>query len=57
MLEVEVVHHFILDSCDAICVDDNVVVIEKVKGLGNIVEFIVQKGGVVVIQGVLCGWE
>jgi hypothetical protein len=31
VLEVEVVHHFVLDSCDAVCVDDDVMVIEEVE--------------------------
>ena len=41
VLEVEVVHCFILDGCDAVHVDDDVVVVKKMKGSDNIVKFVV----------------
>ena len=41
MLEVKVVHHFILDSCNAIHVNNDVMVVEEVKGSDDVVEFIV----------------
>ena len=41
VLEVEIVHCFVLNSCDSICVDDDVVIVEEVEGLDNIVQFII----------------
>ena len=41
MLKVEVIHHVVLDSCDAIYVDNDVVIVEEVEGVDDVVKFIV----------------
>jgi hypothetical protein len=37
----EVGHCFILDGCDAICVDDNVVVVKEMKQVDDVIKFVV----------------
>ena len=41
MSEVKIVHCFVLDSSDAICVDNDVMVVEKVEGSDDVVKFVI----------------
>ena len=41
VLKVEIMYHFVLDSCDAVHVDDDIVVVEEMEQVNNVIEFVV----------------
>jgi hypothetical protein len=51
MLEVESICLFVLDCDNAMGVYDDIVETKVVKGVDNVAEFVVEKGGLVAING------